>query len=482
MLLGNARLGDRLVDIRIEGNRIAEIGPVGTGDLDLGGRWVSPGLWDNHVHFTQWALSSRRVDLSAASSAADAAAIIGSAGGSGLVMGAAFRDGLWPDAPGLPVLDAATGARLAVLVSADLHSVWLNTAALERFGHAGHPTGLLVEHDAFDVQQQLRTVPAETIDGWAREAADAAARRGVVGIVDLEMAWNLGDWQRRIAAGHDALRVEFGVYTEHLDRAIAEGLRTGQRLSELLTMGRFKVIIDGSLNTRTASTRDAYDDGSHGLLTVAPETLVPLMRMASEAGIEPDVHAIGDHANTIALDAFEGIGCRGRIEHAQLLTASDYPRFAGARRGGQRAARARDGRPRCRRPVLAGCDRPRLRVPQPARRWSDPAVRLGCSRLAPRPVAGDLGGGQPVTRWACAVASRAARVERRGARGVDAHARGGGGAGRPRRDRTRPAHRDWRATARDARGRDPPRRAVHATGSTRRALATVVPTLSPRPM
>lgn len=328
MLVGNARLGDRLVDIRIEGDRIAEIGPVGTGDLDLGGRWVSPGLWDNHVHFTQWALTSRRVDLSAASSAADAAAIIGSAGGSGLVTGVAFRDGLWPDAPGLPVLDAATGARLAVLVSADLHSVWLNTAALERFGHAGHPTGLLVEHDAFDVQQQLGTVPAETIDGLAREAASAAARRGVVGIVDLEMAWNLGDWQRRIAAGHDALRVEFGVYTEHLDRAIAEGLRTGQRLGELLTMGRFKVIIDGSLNTRTASTRDAYDDGSHGLLTVPPETLVPLMRTASEAGIEPDVHAIGDHANTIALDAFGAIGCRGRIEHAQLVTASDYPRFA----------------------------------------------------------------------------------------------------------------------------------------------------------
>lgn len=328
MLLGNARLGDRLVDIRIEGGVIAEIGPVGTGDIDLGGRWVSPGLWDNHVHFTQWALTSRRVDLSAASSAADAAAIIGSAGGSGLVIGAAFRDGLWPDAPGLPVLDAVTGARLAVLVSADLHSVWLNTAALERFGHAGHPTGLLVEHDAFDVQQQLGTVPAETIDGWAREAADAAARRGVVGIVDLEMAWNLGDWQRRIAAGHDALRVEFGVYIEHLDRAIAEGLRTGQRLGELLTMGRFKVIIDGSLNTRTASTRDAYDDGSKGLLTVPPETLVPLMRTASEAGIEPDVHAIGDHANTLALDAFEAIGCRGRIEHAQLLAGRDLPRFA----------------------------------------------------------------------------------------------------------------------------------------------------------
>jgi hypothetical protein len=328
MILGNARLGERTLDLRIEGGRIVEMGQIGVGDVDLEGRWVGPGLWDEHVHFTQWALTSQRVDLSAATSAAEAAAIVGAAGGEGLVIGASFRDGLWPDAPSLAVLDAATGALPAVLVSADLHSVWLNSVALERFGYRGHPTGLLVEDDAFVLEQQLGTVPVETIDGWVRAASIAAARRGVIGIVDLEMAWNLGDWQRRIAAGHDGLRVEFGVYTEHLERAITEGLRTGQRFGELLTMGRFKVLTDGSLNTRTAYIHGDYDDGSHGMLTVPPQQLVPLMRTASNAGIEPTVHAIGDHANTLALDALEALGCRGRIEHAQLLSERDLPRFA----------------------------------------------------------------------------------------------------------------------------------------------------------
>ncbi len=330
MILSNLRLGERTVDIRIDDGLIAEIGTIGSGDVDFDGRWVSPGLWDHHVHFTQWTLTSQRVDVSAARSAQEAARIVGNSiePGEDLVIGAGYRDSLWPDVPNCDVLDAVSGSVAVVVVSGDLHAVWLNSAALERFGRAGHPTGLLTEDDAFEVEKQLGTMPDATIDGWARSAASTAASRGLVGITDLEMAWNLADWTRRIGAGHDALRVEFTVYTQHLDRAIAEGLRTGQGFGELLTMGRFKVLSDGSLNTRTAYTHGEYPDGGRGQLTLPPELLVPLMRKASAAGILPDVHAIGDHANTLALDAFETVGGGGRIEHAQLLSESDYPRFA----------------------------------------------------------------------------------------------------------------------------------------------------------
>ncbi|MBX3100198.1 MAG: amidohydrolase family protein [Salinibacterium sp.] len=327
MLLTDLRLGDRIVDLRIDEGVIVEIGPaLGSGD-SFAGRWVSPGLWDFHVHFTQWTLTSQRIDLSGAGSAAEAAQLVAGADGQ-LIIGANFRDGLWPDAPSRALLDATTGAVPAVLVSADLHSVWLNTAALERYGHGDHPTGLLQEDDAFRVHEHLATMPDDIVDEWARTAAIAAAARGVVGIVDLEMAWNLDVWQRRIAAGHDSLRVEIGVYSQDLERALAENLHTGQALGPLLTMGRYKVLSDGSLNTRTAYTWEPYEDGTHGMLTVPTEKLVPLMNRASEAGIVPTVHAIGDQANTLALDAFEHLGIGGRIEHAQLLAESDYPRFA----------------------------------------------------------------------------------------------------------------------------------------------------------
>jgi predicted amidohydrolase YtcJ len=55
---------------------------------------------------------------------------------------------------------------------------------------------------------------------------------------------------------------------------------------------------------------------------------VPLLRKAADAGIDAAVHAIGDRANTLALDAFAASGARGRIEHAQLLSGPDVVRFA----------------------------------------------------------------------------------------------------------------------------------------------------------
>jgi predicted amidohydrolase YtcJ len=346
LLLRNGRIdGAEPIDLLIENGRI-----IATGDglaasrrsIDLQGRHVVPGLWDDHVHLSQYALAQRRVDVSTAGSAAEAAAIMAAAvvvrpPEPGLpLVGFGFRDGLWPDLPTAAVLDAATGALPTVLVSGDIHCCWLNTAALDRFGLGGHSTGVLREDGAFAVIEALRDVPDSVLDGWVADAVATAASRGVVGVVDFEMADNLAVWARRMASGTRSLRIAAGTYTEHLDAAITAGHRTGAVIDGtggLLEVGPFKILIDGSLNTRTAYCVDEYPglEGhahSHGMLTVSPDALVPLLIRASAAGILPAVHAIGDDANRIALDSFERAGCRGRIEHAQLLRDEDLPRFA----------------------------------------------------------------------------------------------------------------------------------------------------------
>ena len=328
MLLRNLRVDGALVDIQLDDGLITNIGPNLPGEgIDAGSRWASPGLWDNHVHFSQWALQSKRFDVSEARSAAEVADMVGEVVAGSFFVGVGFRDGLWPDVPTAAVLDVTTGDVPVVLVSADLHSAWLNSAALAHFGESG--SGLLREEPAFAVTRAVGELQSELLDGWAIEAGRAAAARGVVGFADFEMAWNLEPWQRRIAVGFDTQRVEFAVYAAHLDRAIALGLHTGQQLDALLSVGRFKVITDGSLNTRTAYCSEPYPGTSErGLLEVSAENLVSLMRTAVAAGLEPAVHAIGDAANTLVLDAFEAIGAGGRIEHAQLVDASDFARFA----------------------------------------------------------------------------------------------------------------------------------------------------------
>lgn len=341
-ILRNARLGSGVFDVLVEEGSITEIGSAvdcTAEEVHLDGRWLLPGLWDNHVHFSQLAMVQQRLDVAPAESATQAASLVASAAALAEVVdgeplvGFGFRDGLWPDAPTRELLDAAAGSVPVVLVSADLHAVWLNSAALSRYGHAEHPTGLLQEDDAFEVTRQINTIADVTLDSWAITASERAAARGVVGVVDLEMQWNLETWTRRTARGFKDLRVEFGIYTEHLERAIELGLRTGRAINDLVTVGMYKVLTDGSLNTRTAFCHDEYPglegtQNSRGLLTVPPERLIPLMRRAHEAGIIPDVHAIGDRANTLALDAFEKLGFGGRIEHAQLLSESDFDRFA----------------------------------------------------------------------------------------------------------------------------------------------------------
>ena len=335
---GAELLGPEPVDVHVRDGLIADIAPVGAlrgaGEiLDADGAWLIPGLWDNHVHAVQWALAAEREPLGAAASAAEAAARMAQVTplADGRRIGAGFRDALWPDAPSLEVLDAATGEVPTYLINADVHSVWLNSAALLREGFRA-PDGVLREDDAFEISRRLNAVDPGRADAAVRAAGARAAARGVVGIVDFDMAWNHEAWARRAAGGFDAHRVEFAIYPADLERAVAEGLRTGDALpgAALVRVGPLKVISDGSLGTRTAACGHAYDGepGNHGVLNVTREELISLLVRAAGNGLSAAVHAIGDRAATAALDAFTISGATGTIEHAQLIRHADLARFA----------------------------------------------------------------------------------------------------------------------------------------------------------
>ena len=335
-------------DVHIRDGRVSAITAVGerrggptAADaqvLDLEGRFVVPGLWDEHVHMTQWALAANRIDLSGAASARAAVELVRNrmtAAGTGAdrtvtAVGAGFRDAVWDDVPSAEMLDDATREVPTALISHDLHCVWLNSAAARRYGVRLPADGLLREEAAFAVTRELGKLPDDVVDGWVRTAGQEAAARGVVGVVDLEMTWNRDVWLRRIAGGFSSLRVDAGVYPEDLERAAEAGMRTGQSAdggAGLLRVGPLKVLIDGSLNTRTAFCVDPYPHGGHGILTVSEAELVALLARARETGFVPAVHAIGDGANQVALDAFAQAGTGGRIEHAQFVRQEDFARF-----------------------------------------------------------------------------------------------------------------------------------------------------------
>ena len=220
-------------DVFLEGGLIADIAPRGAlpahgAVLPGDGGWLIPGLWDHHVHTMQWALVAERAPLGHATSAAHAASLMGEAPIlDGRRVGTGFRDAFWGDEPTLQLLDAATGDIPTYLINADVHSVWLNTAALRREGFSPDGDGILREEPAFEISRRLNLVDAATGDRLVRRMATDAAARGVVGLVDLDIAWNEDAWARRTRDGFDLLRIEFGVYPDHLSRALSDGLRTG---------------------------------------------------------------------------------------------------------------------------------------------------------------------------------------------------------------------------------------------------------------
>jgi predicted amidohydrolase YtcJ len=341
--------------LAIAGDRIA--GGVGTHEtalaspdrIDLGGRCVLPGFSDSHVHFPTWALAQRQVRLEDTATLDEAlervAAAARAVAPGRWLRGTGWRSGDWspPVEPTKEALDRVTGDTPAALMARDYHSLWLNSAALARANGdlevaggvvvrdaSGEPTGVLREECAWHFRDtHVRPTEDEMVEA-SRDGVRIAVARGVTAVHDKD-GWlgALGVWQRLRDEGALHLRVWQSIPADQVEHAAALRLHSGFG-DELVRVGYLKAFMDGTLGSQTARLMD----GS-GVEITSRDELVEIIRAGARARLPVAVHAIGDLANRDALDAFEQtradwhpLGLRPRIEHAQLLTPEDVPRFA----------------------------------------------------------------------------------------------------------------------------------------------------------
>lgn len=336
-----------LVDVVLDDAGVVSVVPAGTAQppadaaamevIDADGRWLLPGLWDQHVHLAQWTLSSGRLDLAdvtgpeqAVRRVADRLAVEPGVP----VVGWGHRSAGWSREPTVAELDAVSGDTPVVLISGDAHHAWLNTPALLHLALPVRDT-VVREAEWFAAYGRLSTLVGDdgTSPAAYRRTLEAAAARGVVGLVDFEFSGGAEEWCERWAAGADLLRLRMAVYADGLDAVIAAGRRTGDPLDgdPRLTMGPLKIISDGSLNTRTAWCCAPYADAPTappGMPNLDAAELQRLLATAHGHGLEVAAHAIGDAAAAAALDAYAVTGARGSIEHAQLIRHEDVVRMA----------------------------------------------------------------------------------------------------------------------------------------------------------
>jgi len=263
-------------------------------------------------------------------------------------------------------LDAAVPDRPVVLRAWDYHTLWCNSAALQRAGitadtpdpplgeiphrEDGSVLGTLREWGATDLMMRVMPARDEQVRIAALgTAADYYAARGVTWVQD---AWvEPADVETYAAAARqDALRMRFNLalYADprHFDEQVTQFAEQRRRVeaagNALLTAHTVKFFADGVVENETGALLAPYCSGLHshsgdnrGMRNWEGDALAEAACRVDELGLQIHIHAIGDAAVRQALDAIDEVvrrnGPRDRrpvIAHAQLVDDADIDRFA----------------------------------------------------------------------------------------------------------------------------------------------------------
>jgi len=332
--------------------------------IDAGGRLVLPGLTDSHVHFLNYAMRRQEVSLFGVRHIEEVRRRVRQAvertPPGGWVLGWGYDEIYWDKTPHRALLDDIAPETPVLLRRMDMHSWWVNSAALRLANVTratpdmpdsrierdpdGEPTGVMREWYAMGlIQPHLPEPDQATLLRWLSEAIAEAHRLGLTGIQDQrvqregQLSFRL--CQELVRRNQFDLRMHMNVAADYLDEAASLGLQAGFG-GDRLWIGHVKTFADGSMGSRTATMLEPFEGepGNYGVEVVAPAEIARLARRAEQAGLRLAVHAIGDRAVREVLDVFEALRREGappdglslphRIEHVQVIHPADLPRLS----------------------------------------------------------------------------------------------------------------------------------------------------------
>lgn len=337
--------------------------------VDLQGAVVLPGFVDAHTHLIMMGFSLQKLDLLDATSVADIQTGIRQFAESNpdapRLLGRSWLfSALGGQHPTREMIDAVVPDRPVYLDANDLHSVWVNSAALRELGidaDTPDPIGGRIDRDPstgeatgmlYETAVMLYVWPklAELATDQDRDTALALAFRryledGVTGAVDMALGPDeLDCLERALDAGNGTLPLRVAAHwlmtREDND---ADNVRQVHDVSELhdriqgpwLAVAGIKIIIDGVIDSCTAAMKEPYSDGTNAEPIWDLESLIPVVTAADAAGLQIAMHAIGDEASEIGLTALEyaiatngDIPRRHRMEHLESITRDNVERLA----------------------------------------------------------------------------------------------------------------------------------------------------------
>ncbi|RAR00763.1 amidohydrolase family protein [Stemphylium lycopersici] len=329
---------------------------------DLGGKHVLPGFIDAHMHFLMLGQSLHKVDLDHAKDLEEIRSRISKYAQANpdkpRIMCKGWMHSMTNGEAKASMLDDLD-PRPIYVDSKDIHSCWCNSAALKEMGiqdveapaggtierdEQGNASGLLSEACVLLIvwPYLAKVTPLEDKMAALRTAINAYHAVGCTGCIDMAMdesAWeailalqSVEGLPLRVAA-HWCIFPGNG--EEHrlqqVERAIELNKKYNNKNSPDLRIVGIKIICDGVIDACTAALAEPYTTNGHFEGPIwTPEMLDPVVKKASESGLQCALHAIGDQAVHNAVNVLEKYGKPGqrhRIEHLELTAPEDAKRL-----------------------------------------------------------------------------------------------------------------------------------------------------------
>lgn len=333
---------------------------AGLPEIDLKGAAAFPGFVDSHVHLTGVGLREMTLNLDQATSVAGLVEALtawnAAHPGREPLTGRGWIETHWPEKrfPTRADLDAAVPDRPVVLQRADGHAVVLNSAALDLAGitaatpdpaggrierdAAGEPTGMLVDAAMALIDRRLPPLSFARRKAALERAVSLYAARGWTGAVNMSTeADDVRALEALAAEGRLPIRVD--VFMTPGDSAAV--LKRGPYADPTGTVRvrGVKLYMDGALGSRGAALLAPYSDrpDTSGLLLAEHDRTLAMLRQALSVRAQIAMHAIGDRGVRLVLDWFDEVltsdpeaakAVVWRVEHAQIVSRADMPRFA----------------------------------------------------------------------------------------------------------------------------------------------------------
>ena len=330
--------------------------------IDLQGKMVLPGFHDSHVHPVSGGIELGQCNLNGSKTQQEVfdkiRAYAAAHPEKQWITGGGWDLPIFPEGnPRREQLDALVPDRPVYLTSADGHSAWVNSKALqiagvtqttrdpsegriERDAKTGEPSGTLREM-ATDLVSKFQ--PELTQEDYVQGARAGLAMANRFGITSLQEASAhekilaaFAELERRNELTARVLAAQYVDPQQDTVQIATLVERRAKYHSTHLRATAVKIFADGVIEGHTAALLEPYVDRPHdrGIPNWTPEQLARVATALDKAGFQIHTHAIGDFAIRMTLDALETAqrlngkrDARHHIAHVQLFDPVDIPRF-----------------------------------------------------------------------------------------------------------------------------------------------------------